>query len=139
MKTSCFNRIGVLAGTLVLALCTAAPYAYGGAYHNSFGNTDCATWGCGTVQMNIGGEFPNYVEYTQGGSQDIKHDYNCVYISYIYYHGRGWPGYPDWSTRSCTTAWKSNPAWIVGWFPDDVTKGVRLYRDDGRYLTIWGL
>jgi hypothetical protein len=124
MKIACFKKVSSLAVASALALGAAAyapsaPAGYG-----------CATWGCGSASVNAKASPDFAIIY--GGSNDIKQtDHMCVYQR-LRTIGQSWRGSPIPKTRACTATWRSysSTASLPG--------GVRLYRDDGRYLTLWG-
>lgn len=70
----------------------------------------------------------------RGQTDDTAQDGTCVYLR-VRRAGRAWPDEPrlvPWGTRSCGTV-----ATFEHEEPVDIA-GVRLYREDGRYLTLWG-
>jgi hypothetical protein len=94
----------------------------------------CATWGCGTASFY---RDPVRIGHFKGYTQDIKTDGYCVYIR-ARFTWEKWPA-ESWAniTTSCgarknydTSVTSPNGANPLG--------GIRLYRGDGRYLTLWG-
>lgn len=99
-----------------------------------------ATWGRAWVtvseKMAEGDDDHNMVRIIRGQTQDTKTDGYCVYIR-ARLTGQSWPAIENRNaTVSCgsITSFEWGPT-----FPAtrDLA-GVRLYRDDGRYLTLWG-
>jgi hypothetical protein len=91
----------------------------------------CATWGCATVTQY--GISMTHI-YIKGTSDDIKEDGYCVYIRYRR-SGESWPAHNGGrSTKSCgaKVSFDIDSGSYFG------AAGIRLYREDGRYLTLYG-
>ncbi len=75
------------------------------------------------------------VRNIEGQTQDTKTDGYCVYIR-ARLTGQSWPAIGNRvGTVSCGSI--TSFGWGVTFRSGDLA-GIRLYRDDGRYLTLWG-
>lgn len=86
-----------------------------------------STWGCSTVS---GGQ------WLVGYVGDNAHDGHCVYLR-VRVTGQSWPGNVVPNSKTCN---EQTPLWINKDYGKTsyTISGTRLYREDGRYLTIWG-
>ncbi|RZA08542.1 MAG: hypothetical protein EOO68_01905 [Moraxellaceae bacterium] len=91
----------------------------------------CATWGCASVTQ-LGITMTNL--YIKGTSDDTKEDGYCVYIRYRR-SGESWPAHNGGrETKSCGP----KVSFVVDSGSTLGAAGIRLYREDGRYLTLYG-
>jgi hypothetical protein len=90
-----------------------------------------ATWG--RAYAFVFPLFRNSNWVANGPTDDIKEDGYCVYIR-VRFTGHDWPGtsYRD-ESKSCGSV-----QWFHLHFGLYRPVGLRLYRDDGRYMTVWG-
>ena len=91
----------------------------------------CASWGCATLSEWAGYDTNWFIE---GTTDDKREDGYCVYIRYRR-AGESWPAHnAGRSTKSCGP----KVSYRVDTGSKHSTAGVRLYREDGRYLTLSG-
>lgn len=93
-------------------------------------NNRCASWGCSTFAQWVRGDTYNL----EGTTDDTLEDGYCVYIRYRK-AGESWPAHNGGrSTKSCGP----KVSYLVDTGSKHPAAGVRLYREDGRYLTLYG-
>jgi len=112
VKMRSFAAVLALVGTSTFS--TTAPAA-------------CASWGCGVADWL---EQTAIARRMYGISEDTHTDGYCVYQR-IRTFGDNWPGATIAGSKSC-----GPQAAYMRWY--NLPMGVRLYREDGRYLTLWG-
>jgi hypothetical protein len=118
------------------SLAIASAVAIGAAAYAPFASAACATWGCGNASVTHYRSGPDGIpnDYVHGSSKDIKTDGYCVFQR-LRRSGQSWLIASNISgSRACTSSYKNYAINVFKPF----TSGVRLYRGDGRYLTLWG-
>jgi hypothetical protein len=88
-----------------------------------------ASWGKGWATVVGIGSF--YLDRLDGQIADTSTDGYCVYLRYRE-SGQSWPGKLAKDGKACT----STPVTVLEEGTHIV--GVRMYRGDGHYLTLWG-
>lgn len=93
----------------------------------------CATWGCGNILKVYIDPYIGAPYKIQGWTDDVLTDSYCVFARYRK-SGQSWPGTIVPGSRSCGP--RANFDYNTG----STTRviGVRLYRDNGSYLTLYG-
>ena len=117
-------------GALLLAIST---YSHAVTWKES-------SWGRGWVTLGPvtaeGDDNNSLTRQIRGQIDDIREDGYCVYLRYRI-TGQSWPAYSarEW-IKSCgpITSFDWSPT-----FPNGKNVGgIRLYRDNGNYMTLWG-
>jgi hypothetical protein len=123
MKSS-FKKVGSFA--VVFAL------AFGSVSYSL--SASAATWGEGDAYVSsnrVGHALPWNI--VSGWTSDLKPGYPCVYQR-LRKNGESWPGTTISGSLTCSSQRK--------YYSINVSKpwtaGVRMYREDGRYQTLWG-
>lgn len=126
MKTNWKSRLRrmSLSAPLLFVLIATASTALAAAWKS-------ASWGRARIELDGFGD--QGVSYTTiwGDTDDILEDGYCVYLRYRK-PGGSWPGTTVPNSKSC------GPIKHVLYDVRGSVAGVRLYREDGRYLTMLG-
>jgi len=111
-------RIALATGLITLAIAGTAAAA---AWRE-------ASWGRGWATVVGVGSF--YLDRIDGQTDDLATDGYCVYARFRE-AGKSWPGEAISGSKSCGAA-------VTFVAAGTHVLGVRLYREDGRYLTLYG-
>ena len=93
----------------------------------------CASWGCGEITKVYIDPYIGAPYKVKGWTDDVLTDGYCVYAHYRK-SGQSWPGTRILSSKSC------GPRVYFDYNTGSTTpvSGVRLYRQNGNYLTLYG-